>query len=70
MKQSSTLVMKTNKTLVMKHCANYTVGYICAGGIIRSDGSSVINEELENKPCFIKKGKECDYFDKFVKPIL
>ena len=61
---------RTIISTVMKKCANYTVGYICAGGIIRSDGSSVINKDMVNKPCLIKQGRTCDYFEKFVKPII
>tara|TARA_R110002051_G_scaffold316625_1_gene396532 strand:- start:389 stop:514 length:126 start_codon:yes stop_codon:yes gene_type:complete len=29
-----------------------------------------IDKEKEGKPCLVRDGKECDYFDKCVKPIL
>ena len=61
---------RTIISTVMKKCANYTAGYICAGAIIRNDGSSVINKDLYNKLCLIKEGKECEYFEKLVKPII
>jgi len=56
--------------IVKNHCANYTPGYICAGAIIRSNGTSVLDQELHNQPCLIKEGKECDYYNQFIKPIL
>ena len=55
---------------VMKHCANYTAGYICLGGMINSQLQQWLDDDLYNKPCLIKEGKECEYFDKFVKPII
>ena len=55
---------------VQKHCANYNTGYICSGAMINSHLGQWIDEELYNKPCLIREGKECEYFNQLVKPIL
>ncbi len=61
---------KEDSKQVMQHCANYTTGYICSGVMINSRLGQWIDEDLYNKPCLIKEGKECEYFNKFIKPIL
>jgi len=60
----------SDSQIVRKHCANYMPGYICAGVIIRRNGTSVLDKELHNKACLIKEGKKCDYYNQVIKPIL
>ena len=52
---------------VKNECANYNTGYICSGVIINSRLHQFIDAKLENKKCLIKEGKECLYFENFVK---
>ena len=61
-------MQKKDTQLVLQHCANYTVGYICSGAMIDKNLNQWIDEELYNKPCLVKEGGECGYFNKFVKP--
>jgi len=61
--------MKKNN-LPSKHCANYNSGHICSGVIINKDLRQLIEKDLADKPCIVREGKECDYFNKCVKPII
>jgi hypothetical protein len=61
---------KKENTLPSKHCANYTTGYICLGVMIGVHLEQWVDSEKEGKLCLLRDGKECDYFDKCVKPIL
>lgn len=63
---------KTNspKTLVKNNCANYNTGFICSGAMILRNLKLIIDENKANKPCLVADGKECDYYDQCVKPIV
>jgi len=61
---------KKENVLPSKHCANYTTGYICLGIMIGEHLEQWIDKEKEGKLCLLREGKDCDYFDKCVKPIL
>ena len=56
--------------LAQSECANYQAGYICTGAMLGSHLEQWIDSELSNKICRLKEGKNCDYFDRIVKPIL
>tara|TARA_R110000744_G_scaffold110434_1_gene208327 strand:- start:12931 stop:13116 length:186 start_codon:yes stop_codon:yes gene_type:complete len=56
--------------LPSKHCANYNTGYICSGIIISKKLNLRIDIDLENKPCLVREGEECEYFNEIVKPAL
>lgn len=58
---------QTPLTQVQDHCANYQPNYICIGAYIGSKGEIWMDEELAEKPCLIKQGKECPYFETIVK---
>ena len=49
----------------VNHCANYSNGK-CDGIMIGKHLEQWIDQDLENKPCKIKSGKECEYFNKIV----
>jgi len=61
---------KTNpKTKVKKNCANYNTGYKCSGVMINRKLNQRIDSSYIKKICKIKRGKECEYYNKLVKPI-
>jgi len=53
-----------------KKCANYCTGYICSGIMIGKRLEQWVDQDLAGKVCKLKEGKNCEYFDKIVKPIL
>ena len=61
--------IKSMKTQVKNHCANYNTGYTCTGVMIGSKLQQWINKALENKGCVVIEGKECEYYNQCVKPI-
>lgn len=61
---------KDKNTLPSRHCANYTTGYICAGVMIGKHLGLWIDSDKEGKPCTVRDGGDCDYYNKCVKPIL
>ena len=58
----------SSQTAVKKLCANYNSGYICSGIIIDSKLKQRVDGNLANKVCQIKRGRDCKYYDKCVKP--
>lgn len=56
--------------MAQKECSNYDTGYICSGVMIGKHLEQWIDSELCGKICRLKEGKDCEYFDKIVKPIL
>jgi len=65
--------MKSTRSLITKHCANWNDG-ICLGGmikceIIKNKKTSVaqwIDKKLYNKPCIVLKNKNCSYWRNIV----
>ena len=56
--------------IAQKECSNYETGYICSGVMIGKHLEQWIDSELCGKMCRLKEGKDCEYFDKIVKPII
>lgn len=56
--------------MAQKECSNYDTGYICSGVMIGNHLEQWIDSELCGKICKLKEGKDCEYFDTIVKPIL
>jgi len=57
------------KTKVKQNCANYNTGYKCSGVMINRKLNQRIDSSYIKKTCKIKRGKECEYYNKLVKPI-
>ena len=55
------------KRLAQQECANYEGG-VCAGVMINSDLSNVIDPELRGEPCLVSKTR-CEYFEKCILPL-
>ena len=55
---------------VKNHCANYNTGYTCSGIVIDSKLRQWVDVDLCGKKCLISSGKECDYFDYIVAPVI
>jgi len=62
-------VDNSDKGKVRKHCANYDTGFNCIGVIIGGKLQQRVDSELEGKPCLVADGKECNYYNRCVKPI-
>lgn len=56
-------------TKVKKNCANYNTGYKCSGVMINKNLNQRIDSSYIKKTCKIKRGKECEYYNKLVRPI-
>ena len=62
-------VDNSDKGKVRTHCANYDIGFKCLGVIIGGKLQQKVDSELEGKPCLVADGKECNYYNRCVKPI-
>ncbi len=60
----------TLKSSVKKECANYDTGFKCLGVMIGKNLKQIIDKEKVDKPCLISKGKECEYYNQCIKPIV
>jgi len=61
---------KTPKAKVREHCANYEPNFICSGCMIGEKLKQWIDVEKMGRKCLVAEGKECDYYNKCVKPIV
>tara|TARA_R100000329_G_C7578529_1_gene204976 strand:+ start:741 stop:1004 length:264 start_codon:yes stop_codon:yes gene_type:complete len=59
----------TSKSKVKNNCANYNTGFICSGVMIGKRLEQWIDTDKSNNKCLVIDGKECDYYDRCVKPI-
>ena len=56
-------------TKVKQNCANYNTGYECSGVMINKYLNQKIDSGYTKKTCKVKRGLECEYYNKLVKPI-
>lgn len=56
----------TPHTNAKRECANYHLG-LCSGVMIGKRLQQVIDGKIENKPCLIKQGEKCEYYEYYVK---
>ena len=62
--------LKTPKAKVREHCANYETGFVCSGCMIGDKLKQWIDIEKAGKKCLVAEGKECDYYNRCIKPIV
>ncbi len=61
---------KTLANAVKKECANYNTGFKCSGVMIGGKLQQWVDKAFADKPCVVAKGKECDYYNRCVKPVV
>lgn len=62
--------LNTPKAKVREHCANYEPNFICSGCMIGEKLQQVIDPKKVGKSCLVAEGKECDYYNRCIKPIV
>ena len=62
--------LSTPKAKVREHCANYEPNFICGGCMIGEKLQQRIDSKKAGKPCLVADDKECDYYNRCIKPIV
>ena len=62
-------ILNTTKYRVSSNCANYNSNETCDGVMIGGKLQQWIDSEKQGKKCLVLNGKQCDYFNRCIKPL-
>lgn len=60
----------STKYIVKSNCANCDTGFKCLGVMISNTLQMKVDSKKVNKQCLVINGKDCDYYNKFILPIV